>query len=207
MKGDPELIDEFTERLTIDEKASFMEGVSRSIEDMIDKNINASSVVNQMLKKPKFRKAIRAVFGNGRQQLEFVSFLRNESKFNTTKNTVFGGSDTAPKLGDVDKFFKDSDLADAAINVATGRPSSAVLNIMRKISSLKGKIPESQIEELRILLTNDQPAVIKKLQQLSGTLKKGRAKSPTPPTSAAFIPATTQGLKGITEQNSRNEER
>lgn len=169
MRGDPELLEQQIGKMSVDEKAAFIEGVTRSVSDMVDNNMNATNVVNQLLKKPRYQKSLKAAFDDSKQYLEFVKFLKNESQFARTKQTITGGSQTANKLLEVDRFFKDPSLADAAANLATGRTAAAGGNMMQIIKNKLGAagLPEAQARDLEILIQRDPKAAMELLDRIA----------------------------------------
>ena len=170
MRGDIELIEQRLERFAADEKAAFLEGVARSIEDMLDQSINPSTVVNRMLKMGKFKKAIKAVFPLPKDAIAFRKFLTDEAKQAASKNTVLGGSPTARIAASQEDFFIDPDLGAAVLSMARGRPLDATFVAGRALVNRVKRPSEKERAALgRTLFTDDVTAISETVKRLRGS--------------------------------------
>ena len=168
MRGDAEIIDERVGKMSVDERAAFMEGVARSIEDMVDRNMNPVSVVNQLLKKGTYQKALKAVFPEADDLKEFERFLKAESKMAANKATVTGGSPTARIAASQKDFMIDPDLRQAGLAVLRGKPLEAGIAAARKVVDVVKRPPARERDMLAdMLYTSDRGAIEDVLGQLT----------------------------------------
>ncbi len=173
MRGDAEIIDERVGKMSVDERAAFMEGVARSIEDMVDRNMNPVSVVNQLLKKGTYRKALEAVFPEADDLKSFEKFLKAESKMAANKATVTGGSPTARITASQEDFMIDPDLRQAGLAALRGDKIGAAMGVYRKGKEVVKRPPARERDMLAdMLYTSDRPAIDDVLGQLTAQTKR-----------------------------------
>jgi len=154
LKGDVELMAGRMGKLSVDERAAFMEGVSRQIGDMLDNNMNAANVIRQLLKKGKYQKALSEVMGDNVDQ--FNKFLKTEMKYSDVAYKSFGGSQTARIMEEQKDFFLDPELLQAAaFSVATKSPLPVVGAAGRKMSDFFRRPPEKARDAAAGLYTSD----------------------------------------------------
>lgn len=168
MRGDTELLAERVGKMSVDEKASFMEGVTRQIGDMLDNNMNAGNVIRQLMKKGKYQKALKEVLGDDIG--EFNRFLKTEMKYSDVAYKSFGGSPTARILEDQKDFFVDPDLwSSAAYGIMTSNPIPLLGNVGRKLVDAIRRPPPKARDAAADFFTKNPAAINKFLERARGT--------------------------------------
>lgn len=113
------------------ERAMFKIGLADALVDQVERGVPSSSA-RRLLRTPKIQGQIKAAFGDDvAGAREFRAQLLRELEFAKTAN-IATGSRTAPLAREISRLGEAVDVADAAIDVASGAPARSILSIAKR---------------------------------------------------------------------------
>lgn len=159
LKEDAEITGGEIANMTSSEKTAFVEGVYRSIRDIIESNPADRSVVNK-LRGTGFIKKLAAAFPSTDALNQFLQTVENEARFAGTRAATMGNSATAQRLSSA--VDMNGSLSQAAENVMTGNTPGLMRQAWQWLQS-DAAPSEKQRAVLADLLLRQGPDAIKKL--------------------------------------------
>jgi hypothetical protein len=163
-KADAEVTQKMIADMAMDERAAYLEGVAKAIQDMTDKGLDASNSVRALFGTPAKRRALAAAFDDPDQFAKFQSDMLKEAAFSETKAATAKGSQTFSRLADSADMAPN--LLSAGAEALTAGPGAAMASVGRKV--FQAGTPESVRNEIgRILLSGD-PSEIAGIQRIFG---------------------------------------
>ncbi len=95
---DPEITAAYVKSLSPGSRQFFMQGVTRSIQDAIDKAQDGADVTRKIFGNSMIRQRLQAAFDNPESFAKFQKQMESEATFARTKNAILAGSQTARRL-------------------------------------------------------------------------------------------------------------
>lgn len=145
--------------MTSGEKTAFIEGVYRSIQEIIESNPADRSVVNK-LRGTGLQKKLAAAFPSDNALKEFLQTVENEARFAGTRASTAGNSATAQRLSSAADM--NAGLGEAVENAATGNTPGLIRQGWNWLQS-DAAPGESERAMLADILLRQGPDDIKKL--------------------------------------------
>ena len=122
LKLDPEQITRKLADMSDAAKDAYRSGAARAMKDVIDSTPDTTSAANRLFGKSIMRDRLRAVFPDDETYHQMARTMLAERNFTRTRNTVLGGSPTAPRLAEQADL---SGPVGAIADVATGGGGNA----------------------------------------------------------------------------------
>ncbi len=173
----------FIRNLTEGERESYLVGVARGVQDMIERGNRRTDISERLLSRSTMRK-LRAALGSTKAAREFTRDVLREARFAETKRNVIGGSPTARITAE--QQTQTASMIDPMLQAAQGDVGQAtqtgLRRLLQSVGSGQGIQPERQEAIARLLL--DQPLVI----------RTGLVPTPT----ALRYPGLQQAISGAT---------
>ncbi|MEC9266701.1 MAG: hypothetical protein VX464_11630 [Pseudomonadota bacterium] len=137
-----------------DERASFLDGVMRAIQDAVDRGSNTRNIVRALKDTPKRWKAIEAAFDDPRALARFESALLREDTFASTRAATAHGSQTFSRAAEAAEGGLAGSLIAGVGDLATGAPVQTGGRLAQKFFQMS--TPETTRDAIgRILLSAD----------------------------------------------------
>lgn len=119
MKWAPEEIKNALGNMSSGAQQAFRSGAARTLKDTIDSTPDMASASRRLFGKSSLRKKLRAIFPDDRTYNGMARALLSESRFSQTRNTVLGGSPTAPRLAEQADIGVDPGIVQGAVGPAS----------------------------------------------------------------------------------------
>tara|TARA_R100001082_G_scaffold111043_1_gene93025 strand:- start:163 stop:2379 length:2217 start_codon:yes stop_codon:yes gene_type:complete len=161
-KTEPELFESVLDGFSKDQQLAFMRGATIAIDKMIANRMNASAVVNKILKTPVYRKALQTIFSkvnqDGSRSISqgakndldrMFRYLQSEANNASQANKVLGGSPTAEIIRQGQELGLDPELAKNVAYVFGGSAIGRIIGATGLAGTAVEKVTQTVIDKAR----------------------------------------------------------
>ena len=168
LRKDPEQIAMDLHNLSDAGKRAYRSGAARAIMDKVDSVPDGGSAARTLAGKEVLRKKLRAILPE-KYWDDFYRMMKTEQSFAATRNTVVGGSPTAPRLAEQADMEKAGSLIEQA---ASGRGGLISAGLRAALDALKRPNANVGNELSKILISRNQAANQKVAQDLAAAAER-----------------------------------
>ncbi len=164
LSTDPSVTAKTVGALSDGDKAFFLNGVTKAIQDKIDGTPDGASAVRRIFGNTAIRAKIESAFGSPTAFNDFAQKMQAEAQYAATRGQVLGGSQTARRLAGMSDVGVN--WTPHVVNLLAGSPGEAAMGIAREAGNYLSAPSSKQMEAVgKVLFNPDSEFVQQELRK------------------------------------------
>lgn len=156
---DPSVTAKTVSDLPAPDKAFFLNGVTKAIQDKIDGTPDGASAVRRIFGNSAVRAKIQFAFGDPTAYQNFADQMNAEAQYAATRNAILGGSQTARRLAGMSETGVN--WTPHVVNALTGSPGEATVGVLKDLGNYLSTPSSKQMAAVGKVLFNPDNAAVR----------------------------------------------